>query len=81
MEMNLEKKAVFINGYVQLPLKIGASALIIHANGQIWTSVVKAIHQVAEDLIVFETRNSTYCVASHIAPEPAAMAAQMYACA
>lgn len=77
--MNLEKKVVCLQGSVQFPLKTGARAVIIHTSGQIWTSVVNTIYQIAEDLIIFETQNSTYCVAPRIAPEPAAMAVQVYA--
>lgn len=79
--MNSEKRVVFLQGSVQFPLKIGAMAIIYHGGRATRTSVVAAIHQVSDDLIVFETRNSTYCVASKFAPEPAAMVVRKLACA
>lgn len=79
--MNPEKKVVILKGAVQFPLEIGARAVIRHTGGPTWTSAVKVIRQVAEDLIVFETQNSTYCVTSRSAPEPTAISVKMYACA
>lgn len=78
--LNTEKKVVFLSGSVQLPLKIGLGASIFHNDRLIRTSIVAAIMQVAEGFIVFETQNSTYCVASHMSPEPAAMVIRV-ACA
>ena len=73
---NNEKKTVFINGSVHLPLKVGTRAIIYHNGGSTWTSTVLAIHRLAEDLIVFETRNSTYCVS--LKHSPVATAAANY---
>lgn len=73
--MIFDKKIVMINGSVQLPLKIGTRATVYQYDGEtMLTSAVAAIKQVAENFIVFETQNSTYCVAPHFAPEPASMA-------
>ena len=73
--MIFDKKVVMISGFVQLPLKIGTRATICQHDGEtILTSTVAAIKQVGEDFIVFETWNSTYCVAPHFAPEPVSMA-------
>jgi len=73
--MIFDKKVIMINGSVQLPLKIGTRATVYQHDGEMMlTSTVAAIKQVGEDFIVFETRNSTYCVAPHFAPEPASMA-------
>lgn len=79
--MNGEKKVVFLQGSVQFPLKLGAMAIIYHGGRITRTSVVAAIHQVSDELIVFETQNSTYCVASKFAPEPAAAMITKLACA
>jgi hypothetical protein len=79
--MNLEKKVVYLSGTVQPPLKIGASAFIFHNGRIIRTSVVMAIHQVSKGLIVFETQNSTYCVAPQHSPVSAAVVSAMPLCA
>jgi len=79
--LNQEKKTVFLSGSVQLPLKVGTRALILNTGGPIWTSTVVAIQQISEDLIVFETRNSTYCVAPKQSPAPAAVYMQAALCA
>jgi len=79
--INEEKKTVFLKGSVQFPLKVGARAIIYHADRSTWTSAVELIHQVSEDLIVFETRNSTYCIALKNAPLPSAVYLQPAMCA
>jgi len=76
-----EKKTVFISGNVQLPLEVGARAFISHAGGTIFTSAVVAIHQIAEGLIVFETHNSTYCIAPRQSPTQAFAYRQSALCA
>ena len=78
---NEEKKAIFLKGSVQLPLKVGVRAIIYQTSGPIWTSAVEVIHQLSEDLIVFETRNSTYCVATKQTPEPMVLNVQQALCA
>lgn len=79
--MNQEKKVVYMSGSVQNPLKVGLRAVIFHTKGRTWTSPVAAIHQIADDLIVFETRNSTYCVAPRQSPTPAMTYADTALCA
>jgi hypothetical protein len=78
------KKVVFINGTLLLPLKIGARATIFKDDEIIRTSTVEAIKQVTQNNITFETQNSIYCVAFSFSPEPAAMTVNpniLYACA
>jgi len=82
--MNLRKKVIYIKGFVKLPLKIGMTAIIFYDGGIIKTPPVEMIKRIAEDIIVFKTRNSTYCVVPYFSPESAAMtvnAYRLYACA
>lgn len=72
--LNADKKAVLLYGSLQLPLKVGLRAIIFQNGGHIRTSAVAAITQVDERFIVFETQDSTYCVAPCLSPEPTAMA-------
>jgi len=79
--MDQEKKVVFLSGSIQLPLKVGEMALMFHNGLPIRTSVVMAIQQISDDLIVFETRNSTYCVAPKIPFAQSVFIAQSAVCA
>lgn len=78
---NNEKRVVFMKGSVQFPLRIGAKAIINHSDGPTLSSVVEVIHRVSDDLIVFETLNSVYCVAVKRSPIPSSAAMQPALCA
>ncbi|SHO54161.1 hypothetical protein SAMN02745217_04616 [Anaerocolumna xylanovorans DSM 12503] len=69
--MNESKKYVFISGEVALPLIINQSAMIYHRNRCTRTSSVVSIMEVTRNRILFETRNSIYCVAPVPASEMA----------
>lgn len=60
--MNGSKKYVLINGEVVLPLIINQSAMIYHGNKCTRTSLVLSIMEVSRSRVLFETRNSIYCV-------------------
>ena len=74
--MKTRKPNIMIKGNVQYPLKIGQRAVIFPRNGDTrFTALVKAINQVADGFIVFETENVVYSVNSTDEPTPAAGAA------
>ncbi len=79
--MYYEKKTVLVSGSVLFPLEIGGSAIIVNGTEVIRTSAVAAIQHVSRDLIVFETRNSKYCVASTPSPAPEARTINIALCA
>ena len=60
--LSREKKRVFLQGKI-LSLKVGECAIISSSQGTIRTSTVAAVEYPASDFIMFETRNSVYCVA------------------
>lgn len=56
------KKQITLNGSLAYPLRIGERALIIYGCDMITTSTVQAILEVSYDCLVFETRNTIYCL-------------------
>ena len=79
--VNQEKKVYFLCGSVLSPLKVGAKSAIYYNSQTIRTAEVAVIHQISEDLIVFETRDRTYCVAPKQSPANAAMGVPAALCA
>lgn len=72
--MNTEKKRVFLNGEVMLPLVVNQRAMIHSKKGWVHTSAVVSVKEISRRFVVFETLNSIYCVS----PEPVSeMAAQI----
>ena len=70
--VNSVKRVFFINGSVQLPLKVGTGAVIFHSGGPTRTPAVETINRISEEIIVFETSDSTYNVAFKPSPVTAA---------
>lgn len=57
-------QAFIMNGWIDLPLKLGKQAVIHYKEHSLLTSpVVKIIHQ-NDHLVTFQTTNSTYTVAT-----------------
>ena len=76
-----KKKVYFLSGSVLSPLKVGARSFIFQNSKTIRTAEVAVIHQISEDLIVFETRDHTYCVAPKQSLANAAMNVPAAICA
>lgn len=64
--MNKNKKRIFMNGEVMLPLVVGQRAMIYCKNDWVYTSAVVSVREISRRFVVFETLNSVYCVS----PEP-----------
>lgn len=64
----IEKKLVYLQGTLLIPLAVGCCALISHNDQVIRTSRIVAIHGVSDRRASFETLNSHYCV--EFVPEP-----------
>lgn len=73
--MSTDKKYVFMNGEVMLPLVVGKRAMIRSKNGSTWTSSVVSVKEISRRFVVFETQNSIYCVS----PEPVSEMAEQTA--
>ena len=75
------KKAAIIQGMLMSPLTVGHRALIYAQGHPMLTSTVVAIHDISDEHIRFETRNTNYTLLLHPDPEtacaplPAALAA------
>ncbi len=72
----MEKKLVYLQGTLLIPLAVGCCALISHNGQVIRTSRIVAIHEMNCRRASFETLNSHYCV--EFAPAPAAAAKPVY---
>ena len=72
--INLNKKVVLLSGSIVFPLRVGESAIIFYSGGMLRTSAVERIKQITLESIVFETKNSIYCVSTHPDPVPAVTA-------
>lgn len=79
--MNFAKRMIHLNGNVSYPLKTKEKAKIICETGVVFTSPVIAILRVSQDSIVFETKDSIYCVSAPLLPEPMAIPIGMAVCA
>ena len=78
---NQEKKIVVLNGTVSLPLEIGKIATIFHNQGITRTSTVADIKQITQKYIIFETKNTNYCVITKLTPASAVVNNRMAFCA
>jgi hypothetical protein len=62
------KKTTILNGTLLLPLRVGASAQILHNGRTIKTSTVVSIRSISPSGISFETLNTNYTL---LLPAPA----------
>ncbi len=62
------KKTTILNGTLLLPLRVGASAQILHSGRTIKTSTVVSIRSISPSGISFETLNTNYTL---LLPAPA----------
>ena len=62
------KKTTILNGTLLLPLRVGASAQILHNGRMIKTSTVVSIRSIRPSDISFETLNTNYTL---LLPAPA----------
>lgn len=58
--MNLEKKTQELNGYLLMPIEIGASAFIKVSDGMLRTSRVLNLQLLSQSEVQFETQNTNY---------------------
>lgn len=72
----IEKKLVYLQGTLLIPLTVGYCALISHNGQVIRTSRIVAIHEMNDHRASFETLNSHYCV--EFAPAPVGAAKPIY---
>ena len=80
--LNIKKKGILLSGQVSMPLIIGQCAVIYHIHGEkTITPAVAAVKRISEKFIVFETRDSIYCVVPQFVPETMAMDEKILACA
>jgi len=74
----MEKKNIFINGDVRLPLKVGSRAVIDQKSEAICTSTVTAIHMINDTTLIFETKNSIYHVSRMTTAAISALSKRLY---
>lgn len=72
----IEKKCIYLQGTLLVPLAVGCSAWISHNGNTIRTSRVVVIREMSNHRASFETLNSYYCV--EFVPEPVGAAKPVY---
>lgn len=72
----IEKKSIYLQGTLLVPLAVGCCAWISHNGTVIRTSRIVAIREVNDHWASFETMNSLYCV--EFAPAPVGAVKPVY---
>ena len=72
----IEKKYIYLQGVLLVPLAVGCCAWISHNGNVFRTSRIVAIHEMSDHRASFETLNNLYCV--EFAPAPACAAKLVY---
>jgi len=75
------KKVIFINGMVLMPLIVKKRAVIYHDGGKTITKVVVAVKKISKNSIVFETHDSIYHIVPQVIPEAMIIDTRLPVCA
>lgn len=75
----IEKKYIYLEGTLLVPLTVGHCAWISYNGNVIRTSSIVAIREMSSHRASFETKNSHYCV--ELAPTPVSAAKPVYSMA